>query len=161
MRALTLLAAALAMGTAAQAQVHVTYREPLRFTEFAGSPARLGEAEGWLAELQGYIERQGGARLPAGQQLAVTVTDLRRAGWVDPMFRPGQPVRVVRDIDAPRMDLRFRLTDASGAVLREGDAKLRDLGFLSRPQRPGPAEALTHEKNLVDRWLDEVLGRAS
>lgn len=159
MRTLTLLAATLLLGAAAQAQVQVTYQNPQQFTEFAGSTARYDEGQRWLADLKSYIETQAAARLPAGQQLSVTVTDLRRAGWVDPMLRPGQPVRVVRDIDAPRLDVQYRLSDANGTVRQSGEAQLRDLGFLSRPQRPGPADALTHEKNLVDRWLDEFLGR--
>lgn len=162
MRTLKLLTAALLVGAAAaHAQVQVTYQEPQKFTEFAGSTAAFNDGQRLLDELKTYIQTQAAERLPAGKQLAVTVTDLRRAGWVDPTFRYGQSVRIVRDIDAPRIDLRYQLTDASGTVVQEGNAQLRDLGFLSRPQRPGMADALTHEKNLVDRWLDELLGHTS
>ncbi|MCA0177540.1 MAG: DUF3016 domain-containing protein [Proteobacteria bacterium] len=156
-----LTAALLIAAAAAHAQVQVTYQEPQKFTEFAGSTAAFSDGQRWLEELKTYIQTQAAERLPAGQQLAVTVTDLRRAGWVDPTFRYGQSVRIVRDIDAPRIDLQYRLTDAGGGVVREGSAQLRDLGFLSRPQRPGQADTLTHEKNLVDRWLDDFLGHSS
>lgn len=153
-------AAALLASATAYAQVDVSYQHPERFTEFAGARRVSDEGQRVLADLKTYIETQAAARLPAGQQLAVTVTDLRRAGWVDPTFRPGESVRVVRDIDSPRIDLHFRLTAADGAVLQEGDAKLRNLGFLSRPARPGAADALTHERNLVDDWLSGLLGRS-
>lgn len=160
MRAFALFAAALVACAAAHAQVQVNYQNPERFDEFAGPGKVNADGQRILDDLKTYIETQAAARLPAGQQLAVTITDLRRAGWVNPMFRNGESVRVVRDIDSPRLDLHFKLTGADGAVLKEGDAKLRDMAFLQRMPRPGASDALTFEKTLIDTWLTDMFGRS-
>jgi hypothetical protein len=61
-------------------------------------------------------------------------------------------VRVVKDIYPPRIDLRFRLTDADGRTLSEGERSLRDSAFLTRDGLDSN-DPLRFEKRLLDSWL--------
>lgn len=143
---------------AADDPVQVQYADPVNFDEFHGSEHRLKQAQSdWLPDLTAYIEAEAAKRLPAGQTLSVTITDLRRAGTEEPFLVPGQPpVRVVRDKDTPSVDLTYRISDAWGTTLKSGEAQLRDLGFL-RGINATRSDALAFEKNLIDDWLRDLL----
>jgi hypothetical protein len=157
----TAMAALLSAGTLAQAAVQVSYQDPQKFSEFdtraGGYDARR---DTWLQALQKYIEARAARVVPADQTLVVTVTDLRRAGRVDPGRFPLAPdLRVVRDIDSPRIDLSFRLVRADGSVVAQGERKLRDLAFLHGLAR-NTTDPLRYEKSLVDDWLTGEFGGA-
>ena len=143
-------------GTLPHPGVTVTYDHPERFTETketrAFAPARADN--GYLDTLKKYIEERAGKVLADGQQLQIVITDVDRAGSYEP-WRGARlnDVRIVKDIYPPRIDLHFRLLDASGAVLREGDRKLRDPGFLSSGGNATSTDGLRYEKRLIDRWL--------
>lgn len=156
------IAAALALGLAgpslatAPARVTVTYDHPERFTETretkAFAPMRADNS--YLDTLKTYIEQRAGKVLTDGQQLQIVITDVDRAGSYEPWHGPRlSDVRIVKDIYPPRINLHFRLLDASGAVLREGDRKLRDPAFLSGGGDAVSTDNLHYEKRMIDRWL--------
>ena len=98
--------------------------------------------------------------MPEGARLLVTITDVQRAGQIEPWHGPASSdLRIVRDSTPPRIDLNFRLVAANGAVLEEGTRQLRDIDFLRRAgfHRDEP---LAHEKNLIDDWLRKDFGPA-
>lgn len=138
------------------ASVSVTYEHPDQFTEArkvrALAPSYLGDD--YLPSLKTWLTNRAAKVVPPGGHLAITVTDIDRAGSFEPWLGPRwQSVRIVKDIYPPRIDLRFRLTDAGGKVLREGTRTLRDPGFLyDTPSRFG-SDNLRYEKALLDRWL--------
>lgn len=138
------------------AQVTVTYDHPERFTETketrAFAPAHADKS--YLDVLKKYIEKQAAKVLAEGQQLEIVITDIDRAGSYEPWRGPRlSDVRIVKDIYPPRINLHFRLLDAHGAVVREGDRKLRDPGFLSSAGNATSTDGLRYEKQLIDRWL--------
>lgn len=143
---------------AAQAsdRVEVGFVHPEKFTDaghyWGGDRAR----ETNLAELASHIERRAGQLLPQGQKLAVSITDLDMAGAYEPWRRGAGDVRVVRDVYPPRIDLSFRLVAADGAVLKEGERRLRDLAF-GNGNVVYPNDRLRHEKALLDVWLEREL----
>lgn len=156
-----MLAAALMMAPALHAEidarpaVSVSYDHPEKFTETrevrAFAPMRA-ESD-YLETLKSYIVTRAGKVLANGEHLQVVITDVDRAGSFEP-WQSSQlhDVRIIKDIYPPRIDLRFRLEDASGNVIREGTRKLRDPGFLSSSSLAG-SDDLRYEKNLIDRWL--------
>ena len=78
---------------------------------------------------------------------------MQRAGSFEPWRGPqAADVRIVRDIYPPRIDLRFKLLDADGKLLREGSRQLRDATFMMRPDLY-PNDPLRYEKTLLDDWL--------
>ncbi len=143
-------------GTLPHPAVTVTYDHPERFTETretkAFAPMRADS--GYLDTLKEYIQQRAGKVLAAGQQLQIVITDVDRAGSYEPWRGPRlSEVRIVKDIYPPRIDLHFRLLDASGAVLREGDRTLRDPAFLSSGGNMNSTDSLRYEKRMLDRWL--------
>jgi len=141
---------------AAPQSVTVTYDHPEHFTETreekALAPTRA--SNDYLTTLKAYIEKRGAKMLQPGQHLDVVVTDIDRAGSFEP-WRGGEmrEVRIIKDIYPPRIDLRFKLTGADGKVIREGNRKLRDPGFLTSNTAPTSTDSLRYEKQLIDRWL--------
>ena len=149
-----LLAALLPALAAAQPPVDVRFADLARFSDFRNTELRNERESAALAEdLRRYLEAKAPARLPPGTRLAVTITDVDMAGEFLPAPRSThQPVRIVKNVYPPRVDLEFRLARADGRVEREGRRELRDLGFLSRT-RLAERETLGHEKALLDDWL--------
>lgn len=119
----------------------------------ASALERVREAE--LAELRTWLSGAAARRLPAGQRLEIRLTDLDRAGRLEPWQRgAGTELRVVRSVTPPRIDLDFRLLAADGGVLREGSRRLRDAGFEWSTGARNPTDRWRHEKALLERWLD-------
>lgn len=156
------LATALALGAPGlllangTTRVSVTYDHPENFTETkevkAFAPARAGND--YLEELKRYLVDRADKMLPSGEQLQVVITDVDRAGSFEPWRGPRlNDVRIIKDIYPPRINLHFRLLDASGKVIREGDRTLRDPGFMSGVGTHTSTDGLRYEKNLIDRWL--------
>ena len=109
---------------------------------------------GYLDTLKRYIERQAARELAPGQTLDIVVTDIDRAGSYLPSMGALNPVRIVRDVYPPRLKMHFRLLDSQGRVIREGERKLTDLGFMyDSPGGLSNTDPLRYEKRMVDRWL--------
>ena len=75
-----------------------------------------------LENIRKYLQHEASLRLPADETLVVTLTRFERAGQEEPGLGPKfSGVRIVRDLFPPRIDLRFALSDARGALRREGE----------------------------------------
>ncbi|TAL75313.1 MAG: DUF3016 domain-containing protein [Rhodanobacter sp.] len=151
-----LLAAPVHAAETPAGNITVTYEHPDQFTEArklrALAPSRLDD--GYLATLKTFIETRAGRMLPPGDHLAITVTDIDRAGSFEPWLGPRlQDVRIIKDIYPPRIDLHFRLTNGEGKLVREGTRKLRDPGFMYDTATRFGSGNLRYEKALLDRWL--------
>lgn len=152
--ALALLATA--AGAATSGTVSVRYDHPEKFTETrevqAFAPAQADS--GYLDTLKSYIEKRATPLLAPGQTLDIVITDLDRAGSYLPSIGPGQPVRIVKDVYPPRITLHFRLLDEQGQVLRQGERKLTNLGFMQDTAGGiSNTDPLRYEKRVIDRWL--------
>ncbi|MBC8056613.1 MAG: DUF3016 domain-containing protein [Rhizobiales bacterium] len=136
-------------------KAEVSYRNPAGFTEMSHS---FGQRTAWLDDLSGYVAKRAARTIPDGERLLVTITDVQRAGMVEPWRGIGwSELRVVRDTTPPRIELTFQLVAANGAVLKEGMRTLRDIDFLGRNglRRDEP---LSYEKNLIDDWMRNDFG---
>ena len=130
-------------------KAEVSYRNPAGFTEMDRS---FGARTDWLDDLSRYVAKRAARSVPDGARLVVTITDVQRAGMIEPWRRAGTDLRVVRETTPPRIDLDFQLVAANGAVLKEGSRQLRDAAFLTRSSRHS-GQQLSYEKNLIDAWL--------
>ena len=151
------VAGLLAACQAVAGTARVEWVNPERFTDAAPVHPHATTAE-MLEPLRVHLVRRASERLPAGQLLDVWITDVDLAGDMWPVQRFVNPVRVVKNIYPPRVDLRFRLADANGAVLKEGSRTLRDTSFLLH-RKGDPGDPLRYEKSMIDRWLHAELGR--
>ncbi len=135
--------------------VAIDWTDPAQFTDIRYSGNRWEAVQGnWVVDLATYLQKQAGKRLAPGQQLKITITDIRRAG----MYEPGRGInmdriRVIKDIYPPRVSLNFSLRDANGQVLAEGERKLVDSAFLMGGGPLNDTDPLRYEKRMLDEWL--------
>jgi hypothetical protein len=142
---------------AAAAAVQVEFVKPESFTDAGPARPRSAEAE-VLEPLRDHLVRRAAPRLHEGQTLHVWVTDVDLAGELEPQQPYYREVRILKDIYPPRIELRFRLLDAGGTVLKEGERTLRDPSFLLRGSGDS-GDPLRFEKSMIDRWLLGEFGR--
>jgi hypothetical protein len=142
-------------------RAEVTFSDPDKFTDAANSQrgSDFGR-DGNLQDLREHVLRKANSYVPEGQKLEVTITDVDLAGEIEPWRSPqAHDVRIIKDIYTPRIDLSYRLIDsATGAVVKEGTSKLRDLNFTMNlhANRQDPR---VYEKALLDDWLRREFGR--
>ena len=143
--------------------VSVAWEDPATFAELRHNQNRYQSARGtWLTDLAMHLRKGAEARLPAGQRLQLTIVDVDLAGDFEPWHGVNhQDVRIVRDIYPPRMTVRFKLHDASGALIGEGERKLSDPGFLVGSTPINNTDPLRHEKRMIDSWLRREDGFAA
>ena len=131
--------------------VTVEFVEPSRYVD---ARARCSDTEPTgLDELAQLLRAEGARRLPTGWTLTVAVTELDRAGALEPWRGPQFCwLRIMRDVYPPRIDVRFAVTDAQGERRREGRRELRDLNYLQHAAFPD-SDPLRYEKALLREWL--------
>lgn len=139
--------------SAPASQVRVEYLHPEKFSDVGeGYYGSDRQRTAYLEMLRKHIQQRAGRLLPAGQSLAVTITDVDMAGSFEPWHRH-YDVRIVRDVYPPRIDLHFQLVDGNGNVLEAGERKLRNVAFPAGAIMY-PSDALRYEKALLDDWLE-------
>lgn len=139
----------------------VAFIEPEKFTDLRDSWAFSDvRRTTHLDTLREHLVERTRTYVPEGQRLSITVTDIDLAGDFEPWRGPRfDDVRIIKDLYPPRINLSFRLTDASGRVMKEGSRQLRDLAFLMRITSAFPSDPLRHEKELLNDWLRDEFGR--
>ena len=139
--------------------VQVRWTDPAEFTELRQSRNRWDAERGdWVVDLAEYLRKQASSKLPEGQQMTVTITDIKRAGDYEPWQGPRlDDVRIMRNIYPPRINLQFTVTDAQGQVIDQGERKLVDNAYLYGATRLSDTDPLRYEKRLLDDWLRREL----
>lgn len=141
--------------SAPSSRVEVNFHEPAEFTDLKDRDFGGREVnEAFLRQLKEHLERSAARRLAPGQRLVVTIEDVDMAGDFEPWRSVHlQDVRIVKDIYPPRINLKFKLLNASGRVVAEGERELRDLAFSMRSSMLSRTDPLRYEKALLDDWL--------
>lgn len=133
--------------------VTVDFQNPDQFRDVRESLGG-GTDEGALAALRTYLQENASTYLQPGQKLHVTFTDIDLAGDF-PAGGAGRydRVRLIRSIYIPRQELTFELTDAAGAVLKQGKRTLMDMNFQAAGMRIGSDQPYFYDKALLEDWL--------
>jgi len=154
-----LLTAALITGSAfagdsdsKTSNVTVTFQESDKFTDARSSFGSTTD-EGYLKILSDHVQKVAAKRLAEGQKLEVTFTDIDLAGDFIPGNVRTQDIRIIKEIYIPRMKLSFKLIDASGKVVKEGERKLSDMNFMMNANVIGRDEALFYDKTMLSDWI--------
>lgn len=147
--------------TPASTQVEVIFHEPEKFTDFKHS--ELGhekDREDLMMLFREHLQDVVPAHLAEGQKLTITFTDVDLAGdfelWHSARF---SDVRIVKGIYPPRAVLKFKLTDATGTVVKEGERTLRDLNFQMSMSLYFNNDSIRYEKGMLDDWLRQEFGQ--
>ena len=143
----------------AEGSVSVDWTDPTQFSDIRYSGNRWEAQRGnWVEQLAQHLQKSAAKKLPPGEKLQVTITDIKRAGQYEPWHGPNlQNTRFVREIYPPRVSLTFKHTDAQGNVIDQGERKLVDSGFLMGNSMFGDSDPLRYEKGLLDDWLRKEL----
>ena len=135
-------------------RVEVTFVNPDKFTDAAD--AQRGSDWGRdsnLDILKNYIVERASRYVAEGQKLSVTITDVDLAGEIEPWRSSSlRDARIMKDIYPPRIDLSYKLTDATGAVIKEGSQHLTDLSYLMNVY-PNRSDPRVYDKGLLDDWI--------
>jgi len=145
---------------AAPDNVTVTFQDSDNFTDVRESQSNLTSTY-YLDELRTCLQQEAAPRLGAGQKLVITVTDIDLAG--DTNFSSPDHIRIMKDIYAPRVHLKFQLLDADGKMLKEGERKLIDQYYLQKIRMPADSQdPLYFDKAMLKEWVrDEFKPRKS
>ena len=157
-----MLAGSLSLPVMAQGSLKLEWKNPEKFRDIRpANQSRQSFREEVFSQLQKYIELRLVNRLADGYSLHLTVTDLDLAGEVWPAMmvglNGGSDVRLIKQIDSPRMAFDFQLLDASGQVVLEGSEDIRDMSFMDRGSLVRDTDPLRYEKNLLRVWFDKAL----
>lgn len=151
---IAVLALAGIVNLAHAATVEVQWQDPAKFSDMRASNESQSRFEqSTMNTLTAFFQKEG-AKLPEGQTLRITVNNVDLAGEVE-YFHRAYPfgVRVVRRVYSPSMSLSYELLDANQAVVRAGDAKLRDVGFDLSTLHSLNRGPLLYEGRLVQDWM--------
>lgn len=143
-------------------RVQVQWTDPAEFSDLKYSGNRWRAAQGsWVEQLAEHVRESAEKRLPEGEKMEVTITDIHRAGRYEPWHGLNmQDVRFLRDHYPPSMSLEFRLYGADGQLLAEGVRELRDSGYLTTGgANPMARDNLYYEKRMIDSWVRDELRR--
>ncbi|MES2717941.1 MAG: DUF3016 domain-containing protein [Pseudomonadota bacterium] len=112
------------------------------------------DAESVQKTLSGHLQALAERRLPAGQTLALTITDIDLAGEIPPASRRLHDVRVMgRQPDWPRISLRYSLQEGD-RVLAQGSDVLSDMAYLMRSTQVHGSGSLPYEQRMLSDWFD-------
>jgi len=144
---------------ASTAPVTVEFVEPETFTDIRTGFLRTNvDNNSHLRALHRHLVRKAATYLAPGQTLHIAVTDIDLAGDHTPHSNPALlDIRTVSNLYPPRMSLNYTLSDASGAVVRTGEAKLKDLGF-DIGSGGSVSDPLRYDKRMLDKWLRSEFG---
>ena len=116
------LAAVLSSAAANSPRVQVTWAPDQQLSEVKDNPMQRGwlKPKDWEKSLGDHLVKRADRLLPPGQQLQVTIDDVKLAGAFEPWQGPAaQDIRFLKDIYPPSMDLHY-LPGADGRTVREG-----------------------------------------
>lgn len=144
-----------------KAEVEITWENPKEYTDVKPTnQSRTRFREGVFKKLDEHFVELA-ERLPDGQKLAITVTNLDLAGQVWPAAfvglgsGGGSDVRLVKTIDIPRMSFSYILTDSAGVVLKKDDVKIKDMAFQNSARSRFSNDSLRYEKNMIEEWFED------
>lgn len=146
--------------TFAQAEVEIVWDKPEKYRDVKPSnESRKKFREATFERLDKYLNKLATA-LPDDKKLLMQVSDLDLAGQVWPasfvgMGHSSSDVRVIKDIDIPRMTFSYQLLDKSGQVVQQASVNLKDMAFLNRSNHLFKSEPLRYEKNMLKNWFEQ------
>lgn len=146
----------LALSAAVQADVTVKFVEPEKFSDIKDNSGFRDTDV--LKDIEAHIIEQAQKALP-GRDVRIEVTDVNLAGEVEPFWRNAQWIRVMRSVTLPSIDLKYEVLEG-GKVVRQGEARLRDMNYQDGFQGYFSSDALRYEKRMIDRWFKQEFGTA-
>ena len=98
--------------------------------------------------------------LPEGQSIRFRITDLDLAGRIEPASFLGytrslDDVRIMRNIDIPRIQFEYELVDDKGTVIRAEEVDLKNMNYLNDAGMASRNKPYKYEKRMLSRWFSK------
>lgn len=156
--ALTIAASAtMTLSFGAYAAVSVTFTNS---DQYADMPFTQSGKDEVLNSLRNHFEKLG-AKLPAGQDLKIDVSDVDLAGSIEPArASTNADFRILRGgADWPMIKFKF-VVEGAGKVIKSGEARVTDLNYLRGFNHYRSSESLRYEKAMLDDWFARHIASA-
>jgi hypothetical protein len=132
-------------------RVSVEFVDSDRYTD-AGDRPRDHERN--LARLEEFLAAEVGHCLSEGQRVDIRVLDVDLAGRFEWWHRP-DGVRIMRNVDFPRMKLEFEFHADDGELIDERREWMTSMDYLERGARLPTRRVLGHEQRMIRDWASE------
>ncbi len=110
-----------------------------------------------LDDLKQALETTAHYRVPDGDHLTLTFSDIDLAGDFEPWHgAQAEDIRIVKDIYPPRFVFTYSLVDATGKVLTAGTEKLTDLAF-TQTLSLDTNDSRHYDKAVLRDWMERKL----
>lgn len=143
-------------------RIEIVWENPEKFTDTRSANMSASKhREHIFEQLEAHMVKLSDT-LPDGQVLRVKVTNLDLAGRVEPgrftgLVNTMDDIRIIREIDIPRITFSYELFSAEGELLKEENVKLKDMNFMRGPSfRPKDAP-FAYEKRMLTEWFEDNL----
>jgi hypothetical protein len=143
-----------------KAEVVLEFGDPEAFTDFEYSQTRRTiTTEFFSKSIIRQLERAVEKSLPEGAVLTLEFQDIDLAGGFEPWQRiPLDDVRILKNRYPPAAEFSYRLVDSNGAVIAEGDATLKDLGYQNMSaSRSRVIDPFYYERRMLESWVKSQL----
>jgi len=137
----------------------ITFVHPDKFKDIKDSymPSEKGQ-KGLLDIFGKFVVSVADDLIPNGCKLTMTFTDVDFAGDFEPWHGPqSDDIRIVKDIYPPDYKFSWKVTDASGRVLREGTENLRDIDFQMNRSLADDFGPIQSDKDEIRDWMHRHL----
>lgn len=146
----------------ADARIQVEWVNPKKFTDLSD---RMTSSEKFRTHAIKSFEKHFtklAQNLPEGQSLKLKITDVDLAGRIEPgsfsgLVNTTDNIRIMRNLDIPRIKFEYALMDASGAVIKEEEVKLKDMNYLNAMRPANHNRPFVYEKRMLTRWFNQNL----
>ncbi|WP_068546979.1 DUF3016 domain-containing protein [Thalassotalea crassostreae] len=136
------------------AQVEVVWQSADNYRDIKSANEKTSKfQEKVFKELEQHFSELAN-KLDQKQTLKITVHDVDLAGDIRYMVGPNnETMRIVRDIDFPKMKFDYQLLDASKNSVKKGSADIKDMGFMTGIKKSLANDSFHYEKNMIDDWF--------
>lgn len=137
-------------------EAKVTWQSPEKFTDIrAGNESRDGFQARVMKDFDQFFADLA-KKLPDNYQWDITVTDLDLAGDVRGLRRrPGQDIRIIKEIDWPRMSFSYTLKNPANQVVVSGKEELKDMNFMSTSGMRTGNSSFYYEEKMLHDWFNK------
>ncbi len=146
-------------------KAEVEWLEPKKYTDVrSGNMSRTKFRKHVMKELDEHLQELAEG-LPEGQSLRIKVTDLDLAGRVEPgrfsgLVNTFEEIRILRDIDIPRIDFSYELLDEAGVVVKTEEVELKDMNYLRNVRISRRDQPYAYEKRMLSEWFEDLMKAA-
>ena len=143
-------------------RIQIVWEKPEKFTDTRSASMSASKHRKHIFEqLEAHMAKLSNT-LPKGQSLRLKVTNLDLAGRVEPgrftgLVNTMDDIRVVREIDIPRITFSYELFSAKGELIKEDNVKLKDMNFMRGPSIRAKDAPFAYEKRMLTQWFEDNL----